>query len=383
MTENLSVKIVPSIAEIPTEQWNALVKDNHPFVKHEYLHALEKHGCVGERFGWLPKHIVVYDEHQQLVAAMPVYEKHNNYGEFVFDQAWEQAWNQIGLPYYPKLVSATPYTPVMGPRLLTGCGIESDAARQLLFHTLTEFCEQQKMSGAHILFAQPEQQAWLQNLHDQHLYKRLGFQFHWQNPGYQSFDDFLGELKPKKRKNIVRERRSIQESAIHFRVLNGHQASEQDWQNFDYFYQKTFIEKWSTPTLNLNFFKEIGESLAEQTILVLADLNDECIAGALMFRSDTHLYGRHWGAIKEVKNLHFETCYYQGIDYAIENELKIFEPGAGGDHKIARGFTPVEIESFHWLPLNPFGESLDRFIEEERQAVKAYLQQNAREMVFK
>ena len=374
---NLSVKIVESIAEIPAEQWNLMVTDNHPFTQHAFLHALEKHDCVGKKFGWLPKHLAVY-QNQQLIAAMPCYEKHNNYGEFVFDQAWEQAWNQIGLPYYPKLVSAIPYTPVMGQRILTKQDLsitEKEYLLELIYQTLTDACDHQQMSGAHVLFANYEQQKWLNHQQDQHLYKRLGYQFHWRNQNFTSFEDFLSTLKSKKRNNIIRERKSFTESNIHFRTLNGHQATEQDWANFDYFYQKTFLEKWSTPTLNRAFFEEIGKTMPENIVLVLADIDDECIAGALMFKSDTHLYGRHWGTIKEVSNLHFETCFYQGIEYAIENGLQVFEPGAGGEHKIARGFTPIEIESFHWLPLNPFGENLDKFIDQEALAVRDYLKQ--------
>jgi len=375
----LSVKIVESIAEISADQWNALITDNHPFTQHAFLLALEKHDCVGEKFGWLPKHIAIYQD-QQLIAAMPCYEKHNNYGEFVFDQAWEQAWNQIGLPYYPKLVSATPYTPVMGQRLLVKPQLpETDKVylQQLIYQSLTDFCDQQQMSGAHILFANYEQQNWLGQLQDQHLYKRLGYQFHWHNQNYTSFDDFLSRLKSKKRNNILRERQSFSEGKIQFRILNGHQATERDWSDFDHFYQKTFLEKWSTPTLNRAFFLEIGKTMPNHIVLVLADLDGDCIAGALMFKSDTHLYGRHWGTNKETRNLHFETCYYQGIKYAIENQLQVFEPGAGGEHKIARGFIPVEIESFHWLPLNPFGENLDKFIHQEEMAVRDYLKQCA------
>lgn len=376
MNENLTVEIFSSIDQINPQQWNAMVTGNHPFIKHEFLHALEKHQCVSKRFGWIPKHLVI-TENSQILGAMPLYEKHNNYGEFVFDQAWEQAWNQIGLPYYPKLVCATPYTPVMGQRFLINPDL-SEAKQacvfKRLFEHLNDFCDQQQMSGAHILFANTEQQNTLKQAIDQHTYTRSGYQFHWQNNDYDNFEQFLANLKSKKRNNILRERRSVQQSGITFTVLNGHQATEKDWQNFDFFYQKTFIEKWSTPTLNLAFFKEIGQTLAEHIVLVLAKKEGESIAGALMFKSDTHLYGRHWGAIEEVHNLHFETCYYQGIEYAIKHKLTHFEPGAGGEHKIARGFLPVEIDSFHWLPLNPFGENLERFIQQEKHAVKDYLE---------
>ena len=208
-------------------------------------------------------------------------------------------------------------------------------------------------------------------------------QFHWHNPGYQNFDDFLSQLKSKKRNNIKRERRDIHQTGIRYRVLQGDQATEQDWQDFDYFYQKTFLEKFSTPTLNLAFFQDIANSMGEQIVLVLADYQDRCIAGALMFKSDTHLYGRHWGAAQAVKNLHFEVCFYQGIEYAIQNRLAVFEPGAGGEHKVARGFTPTVTHSYHWMPFNPFGDALNQFIEQEQGLIEAYMQQNHKQTIYK
>ncbi|BCN93494.1 hypothetical protein THMIRHAM_12790 [Thiomicrorhabdus immobilis] len=377
-SQQYQIKIHSRISEIPADQWNALVENDHPFIKYAFLHALEEHHCVSEDYGWIPHHIAIYNSQNRLVAGMPLYEKHNNYGEFVFDQAWEQAWNQIGLPYYPKLVSATPYTPVLGQRLLIDSQLPAEQQNQLLtllFDSMTGFCEQQNMSGAHILFAKPEQQAWLAKQENPNSYIRHDCQFHWHNRNYRHFDDFLAQLKPKKRKNIRQERKAIQQTGIRYRVLDGHQATEKDWQDFDFFYQKTFIEKWSTPTLNLEFFKKIGDSLADNIVLVLADHQNECIAGALMFKSDTHLYGRHWGAAHEVKHLHFEVCFYQGIEYAIEHGLKVFEPGAGGEHKIARGFSPVAMQSTHWLTVNPFEQGISRFIEHEKQAIEDYMQE--------
>lgn len=374
--DNYSVKIHNGIEEIAQAEWDALVENNHPFVKYAFLHALEQHNCVSERYGWIPHHIAIYNQNNHLLAVMPLYEKHNNYGEFVFDQAWEQAWNQVGLPYYPKLVSATPYTPVLGQRFLIDSQLdarEQQALFEMLFTSMAEFCEAQNMSGAHILFAKPNQQAWLVAQDNPNCYIRHDCQFHWHNRNYQTFDDFLAQLKPKKRKNIRQERKAIQQTGISYRILNGHQATEKDWQDFDFFYQKTFIEKWSTPTLNIGFFKSIGETLADNIVLVLADNpNGECIAGALMFKSDTHLYGRHWGAAQEVKHLHFEVCFYQGIEYAIKHGLKVFEPGAGGEHKIARGFSPIKMQSTHWLTVNPFEQGLQNFIEQEKQMIDQY-----------
>lgn len=379
------VKIINKISQINSDDWDALVENNNPFIKHAFLVALERHNCVSAEFGWLPQHITVYNSDNQLVAAMPVYEKHNNYGEFVFDQAWEQAWNQIGLPYYPKLVSAIPYTPAMGQRLLTRNNLSDIEINQLyetLYTALGEQCENQNMSGAHILFPNQAQQTWLASKNDSNLYVRYDCQFHWQNQNYQCFDDFLGQLKSKKRNNIKRERRELNKLDIQYRVLDGLQTTQKDWQDFNFFYQKTFVEKWSTPTLNLAFFLEIAETLADHIVLVLADFKGECIAGALMFKSDTHLYGRHWGSSENIKNLHFEVCFYQGIEYAIKHKLQTFEPGAGGEHKIARGFTPVQTRSYHWLPLNPFGEALNQFTEQEKRLIDEYMTENQASTVY-
>ena len=202
---------------------------------------------------------------------------------------------------------------------------------------------------------------------------RHGCQFHWFNRDYQNFDDFLIQLSAKKRKNIKQERKAIHQSDITFRILDDHTATEQDWEDFSIFYNKTFVEKWSTPTLNIEFFKTIAQTLPEQVILIMASEAGQNIAGSLLFKSDHTLFGRHWGCIKEVKHLHFETCFYQGIEYAIDNGLTTFEPGAGGEHKIARGFEPVKTLSSHWLADNPFEEAIERYIEEEAQLIDHYI----------
>jgi predicted N-acyltransferase len=369
----IDIRIHPQISEIPSADWNALLSDNNPFIRHEFLHALEVHQCVSTRFGWIPKHIGLYAS-DKLIAAMPLYEKHNNYGEFVFDQAWSNAWQQVGLEYYPKLVSAAPYTPALGERLLTSRDLDEPQQMQVqgqLIQAIQSLCLDQGLSGAHILFPIKPQQAWLAEQPE--WLHRQDCQFHWFNQNYSDFDDFLSRLSAKKRKNIKQERKSVTNAGITFRVLNGLTATEADWQQFAAFYQKTFIEKWSTPTLNVEFFKAVAEALPLQIVLVLADQNNQCIAGSLMFRSDTHLYGRHWGCVQEVKNLHFEACFYQGIEYAIQQGLKVFEPGAGGEHKIARGFIPISMQSAHWLSVNPFPEGITRFISEEKQAVEDYM----------
>lgn len=383
----MQINIHSEISQIPKEEWNKLVKDNNPFIRHEFLSALETHGCAGDEFGWHPCHIAIYNN-EQLLAAMPLYAKTNTYGEFVFDHAWAEAYHRNQIPYFPKLVSSIPYTPASGQRLL--CAPENvDELYPVLIETIQQFAEKQNYSSFHCLFANSDEQDWLENYG---LLARYDCQFHWHNNAYDNFDDFLSKLTPKKRKNIRQERRRVEQQAISLRVLDGHTATNKDWENFSRFYQQTFAEKHGTATLNEGFFKEIAHALPDQVVLVLADDiskkpesteknnkegekegKEKCIAGSLMFASDTILYGRHWGCIEQIDKLHFEACYYQGIEYCIKHKLEKFEPGAQGEHKIARGFIPTLTRSSHWLNNSPFQASIEHFIKHEQAGVKAYM----------
>jgi hypothetical protein len=365
----MQIKIIDQLDAIPAEQWNALVQDNNPFMRHEFLAALERHGCVGKEFGWLPRHIAVY-EHDQLVAAMPLYEKNNSYGEFVFDHPWAQAYQQHGLRYFPKLVSATPYTPATGQRLLVQTGRE-DELYPLLLSAAIQVAQQLNASSFHCLFPLAQQHAWLEQ---QGLLTRHDCQFHWYNQHYQTFDDFLATLTAKKRKNIKQERRKVQDAGVELRQLDGHTATEADWEQFAFFYTHTFESKWGIPTLNAGFFREVARTLPDQVLLVLAYRDGECIAGSLMFRSATRLYGRHWGCTQEIDSLHFEACYYQGIDYCIQHGLQVFEPGAQGEHKVARGFVPTRTQSSHWLKDDRFRVPIARHVALERTGVAQYME---------
>lgn len=355
-----------SISEIPENLWNELHQSSNPFIQHQFLKALEDNGCVGEKYGWHVKHLT-FSINEEVIAALPLFAKDNNYGEFVFDHQFERAWNSVGLPYYPKLVTAAPYTPVQGPRLLVKESFRNNASVLTeLFKNIEQYCADNDFSGWHLLFSDAKPTP------AENYLQRTDVQFHWFNQNYANFDEYLAALKPKKRKNIKQERKALQQTGIEFRILDGHTATEHDWETFDYFYQKTFVEKWSTPTLNQGFFKQIARTLPDSIVLVLADSDNETIAGALMFRSENALFGRHWGCAKEVKHLHFETCFYQGIEYAIKHGLNRFEPGAGGEHKIARGFIPVIIHSYHYFPVNPFVEGLKQFEAEENRVVLEY-----------
>lgn len=364
----MRIEVIPELDAVAPEQWNALVQDNNPFLRHEFLLALEQHGCVGKKFGWLPRHIVVY-EHHRLIAAMPLYEKYNSYGEFVFDHAWAEVYKHHQLAYYPKLVSSIPYTPASGQRLLAQAGRELDLY-PLLLAAATQVAEQLQASSFHCLFPLAEQQDWLES---QQLLVRHDCQFHWYNHNYSSFEEFLQTFAAKKRKNVKQERRKVSDAGVQLRVLDGHTATAQDWQRFAFFYQHTFEHKWGIPTLNEGFFKAVAHALPDQVILVMADKDKECIAGSLMFRSQTRLFGRHWGCTHYFDSLHFEACYYQGIDYCIQHGLQVFEPGAQGEHKVARGFVPTLTRSSHWLADQRFYPSIRRHTLYEQRAVAEYM----------
>lgn len=367
----MQINIHSQISQIPKDQWNNLVKDNNPFLMHEFLSALETHGCVSDKFGWRPCHIAIYDDtSKMLLAAMPLYTKTNSYGEFVFDHAWADAYQRNNIPYFPKLVSSIPYTPASGQRLL--CDPErANELFPLLIQTVQQFAKQQNYSSYHCLFAASDEQDWMEQ---NGLFARHDCQFHWHNQDYHSFEDFLNKLEKKKRKNIRQERQRVERQNINLRVLNGRTASDKDWKDFALFYQQTFAEKYGTATLNEGFFREVAHKLPDQTVLVLADNSmGDCIAGSLMYASDTTLYGRHWGCIEQVDKLHFEACYYQGIEYCIANNLKHFEPGAQGEHKIARGFIPTLTKSSHWLNNSPFQESIENYVKHEQAGVAEYM----------
>ncbi|MEZ5476702.1 MAG: GNAT family N-acetyltransferase [Thiolinea sp.] len=364
----MHIEIISALDQIAPTQWNALVRDNNPFVRHEFLAALEHHGCVGEDFGWLPCHVLLWDN-EELIGALPLYEKYNSYGEFVFDHAWANAYQKHGLDYYPKLVSAIPYTPASGQRLLAQAGRETEVFPTLLA-TVQHLVREREASGFHCLFANAAEQDWLET---QQLVVRHDCQFHWRNFAYRDFDEFLATLSAKKRKNIRQERRRVADSGVELRLLDGHSATAEDWARFAYFYRHTFESKWGFPTLNQGFFQEVATRLPDQVLLVMADWQGQCIAGSLMYRSETRLFGRHWGCVEQVDQLHFEACYYQGIEYCIREGLAVFEPGAQGEHKVPRGFIPTLTRSSHWLSSAPFQSAVQQHSLHEQRAVAHYM----------
>ncbi len=364
----MELHALTAIDAIEPERWDALNGTDNPFLQHAFLHALEVHGAVSKSNGWAPQHLVLFDD-ERLVAAAPAYLKANSWGEFVFDFAWANAYAQHGLEYYPKLVVAVPYSPVNGPRLLLDPSYPADTLRTALADGARSLAEQLNLSSVHILFPLQQEQAALGEAGYLH---RLGCQFHWRNRGYVDFEAFLADFTAKKRKNIRRERRLVADQGITLHTLHGHDIDSALWANLHRFYVNTFDSHGNIPVISQACFETLAEQLGEQMVVFVAKLDDQPIATAICLRSQDTLYGRYWGALDEYPGLHFETCYYQGIDYCIRHGLERYEPGAQGEHKIARGFLPVLTHSAHYLLDDPFHDAVARFLERERPAVQAY-----------
>lgn len=359
-----------AIADIPADQWNALAGDDSPFLRHEFLDAMERHGCVGEALGWIPRHLALRDAQEHLVAAAPCYLKFNSYGEFVFDWSWADAYRRKGLAYYPKLVVASPYTPATGPRLLTGDSPDRARYANTLIQGAVRIAEQAGVSSLHWLFNADDEQTLLE---DQGLLRRVGCQFHWHNQGYRSFDDYLNTFTAEKRKKVKRERRRVAESGVRVRRIRGDQVTEAEWATFHRLYCDTFDKRGGIPTFSLPFFQTIGETMGESLLLVLAEYGQDIVAAAFDLVGARSLYGRHWGCFQDFHSLHFEACYYQGLEYCIEQGLTRFEPGAQGEHKVSRGFLPTPTWSAHWIADPAFREAISHFVTQEADGMTDYL----------
>ncbi|WP_295542828.1 GNAT family N-acetyltransferase [uncultured Thiohalocapsa sp.] len=363
-----------AIDEISAADWNALAGDDLPHLRHEFLAAMEHHGCVGERFGWLPRHLVLRDAQDRALAAAPCYLKFNSYGEFVFDWAWADAYQRAGARYYPKLVVASPYTPATGLRILTGDNPARPALATALLQGSVQVAERLGVSGLHWLFTSDAEAAWAR---EQGLMTRLGCQFHWHNPGYGSFDDFIATFSAEKRKKVKRERRRVAESGIRIRRVRGDAVTPDEWRVFHRLYEDTFDKRGGLPTLSLGFFEEIGRTMGQHLLLVLAEeagpAGTRIVAAAFCLMGADSLYGRHWGCFKDYHSLHFEACYYQGLEHCIAHGLTRFEPGAQGEHKVARGFLPTRTWSAHWIADPRFRQPIGAFLEHEIDAVEDYI----------
>ncbi|MDI1292058.1 MAG: GNAT family N-acetyltransferase [Methylobacter sp.] len=376
----MEVKQIHSMAQVDGGDWNRLAGDAYPFLRHEFLLALEQSGSVCEQTGWLPAHLLVMDQ-DKLLAFMPLYLKQHSYGEYVFDHQWAQAYQQQGIDYYPKWLTAIPLTPCQGTRIVIQAeGIDQLEITQLLLAFIKQRSEQLGISSWHCLFPELQQAELLRSLG---LSIREGVQFHWFNQGYRDFNDFLHTLNASKRKMLKRERRRVSEQGVHLLRIAGPDVSELQWQVFFQFYTMTYLKKGSQPYLNLAFFHQIAATMGEQLLLVLAIKDDIAIAAALSFVGGDTLYGRYWGCYEAYNSLHFETCYYQGLDYCIEQDLKRFDSGAQGEHKISRGFEPVTTYSAHWINDARFAKAIEHFLAREQQAVQHYKQDAATYLPFK
>jgi predicted N-acyltransferase len=365
---NYRTHIVSSLSEIGQSAWDALASSQdkaNPFLSFAFLDALHESGSASVETGWQPQFLVLYDG-EALAAAMPLYVKMHSYGEYVFDWAWAEAYQRNGIDYYPKLLSAIPFTPVSGPRLLA-----RDAhARAALLEALVATQNGSEVSSTHILYP-PEDQ--VRQLADAGFLLRSGVQFHWLNPGYCSFDEFLDTLEKKKRKNIRAERRKVAEAGVTLRRVRGIDVSEADWRLFDRCYQNTYAEHRSTPYLNLDFFQRIGRDMPDNILLVIAEREGRQIAASLVIHSADTLFGRYWGALEHVPCLHFEASYYQPLEFCIEQKIAVFEGGAQGEHKMARGFLPTKTWSAHWLAHPAFADAIERFLEREKGGIDDYI----------
>ena len=352
-----------SLDALPAAAWDALHDGDNPFVAHAFLHGLETCGCLRPQWGWTPRHIALWDG-DTLVAVAPGYLKGNSHGEFVFDHAWAHAYARHGLDYYPKWLGAVPYSPVTGPRLLA----RDAGARRLLLDAIVEDARALGLSSAHVNFhAAAEDDAfgpdWL---------PRGDIQYHWHNaPGWSDFDAFLADMDHRHRKNIRQERAKVARAGVAFRVLHGDEATAGDLAAMHRFYLETFADYGNAPALTLDFLQHLARTMPRSLVLVLADMEGEPVAGALCLRGRDTLYGRYWGAIRQVPGLHFETCYYQGIEYCLREGLARFEPGAQGEHKIARGFLPTPVRSRHWIAQPDFASALAQWCREEAGVVES------------
>ncbi|WP_207537369.1 GNAT family N-acetyltransferase [Sabulicella rubraurantiaca] len=361
MDAALSLSLHPSIAEIPAEEWDEC-HDGNPFVSHAFLSCLEESGSTGPRTGWLPQHLALRNDEGALLACAPCYAKAHSYGEYVFDHGWADAFERAGGRYYPKLQVASPFSPVPGPRLLRRGGVPVAA----LAEGMRQAMEALECSSVHVTFCTAEEAealaacGWL---------PRLGTQFHWHNRGYASFDDFLGALSSRKRKALRRERRAVEESGLTIRTLRGTEMTPSHWRAFNRFYRNTVDGRWGGAYLTERFWRLLGERMGDKVVMMWAERDGTPVAGALNLLGPDALHGRNWGCVEEVPFLHFELCYLRAIDFAIEHGLPRVEAGAQGEHKIQRGYLPVETHSAHLIAHPRLRRAVAQFLEAERPAI--------------
>lgn len=355
-----------SIHDVSPAAWDALAGSHYPFTRHRFLAALEDTGCVGEAQGWIPRHAALYDDDNHLIAAAPGYLKTHSYGEFVFDFSWADAHARLGLPYYPKWLFAIPFVPVVGPRLIA----RNTNTRARLLQQIVTHAEQNDLPGLHILFAT---EAELSATQGQNLLRRRDCQYHWHNPGYASFEEFLTALPRKDRKEIRRERRRVADAGVTVYPVTAREISETQWPDIYRCYAGTYLRRGQQPYWTPEFLRALARAFPEDLLLFLARRDDDLLAAAITLRGGDTLYGRHWGALTHVDCLHFETCYYRIMEYCIDESLPHFDAGAQGEHKLQRGFAPVTTGSSHWIPDPRLRQAIADFLRREAAAVEGYV----------
>lgn len=364
-SEGLTIRIVSRLAEVPEAEWDACAGGDNPFLSHAFLEALESSGSATRETGWLPQHLLLEDAAGRLRGAVPLYLKGHSYGEYVFDHGWADAYARAGGRYYPKLLSAVPFTPVTGRRLLLHPEAPEGAAEALIA-AMIKIGQDNKLSSIHVTF--PDRQDW-ERFGAEGFLQRMGRQFHWENEGYRTFDEFLEALASRKRKQIRRERRDAVESGLKLEAVTGSALKDRHWDAFYRFYMSTSDRKWGSAYLTREFFDLIGQRIPEKIVLMMAEQDGHYVAGALNLRGSDTLFGRNWGCLGNFPFLHFELCYYQAIDFAIAHGLKRVEAGAQGEHKLQRGYLPSETYSAHWIRDPGFASAVADFLARERRMI--------------
>lgn len=381
-THKLIGRFLHRIDEVSATDWNALFNSNSPFTSHAFLSALESSGCTTAKTGWAPHHLLVYLG-EQLVAAMPCYLKSHSYGEYIFDWSWAEAYERNGLEYYPKIVNAIPYTPATGPRLGIAPEYHHLSAEIIacIHQTLQQLCSATESSNWQSLFVDASLN---QQLQAQGWIARNDVQFHWFNRHYKSFDDFVGTFTSRKRKNVLKERRRVLEAGVTVKTLEGDEIDDALWQQFFLFYQLTYMKRSRHGGyLNLEFFTALSKTMAANIMMVIAQKDDETIAASLFFKSDNSLYGRYWGCVESYQFLHFECCYYQGIDYCIEHNLKRFDAGAQGEHKLQRGFEPIKTYANYYIQHPQFAHAIADYLRQEQTHIEQYIESAKTQLPYK
>ncbi|CUW41399.1 Putative Acyl-CoA N-acyltransferase domain [Magnetospirillum sp. XM-1] len=380
-TRPLTVTIAAAVSEAGAAEWDACAGTGNPFVRHAFLNAMERSGSAAPATGWLPRHILVRDGEGRLLAAAPLYLKRHSFGEYVFDWSWAQAYERAGGAYYPKLQCAVPFTPVTGPRLLVRAGEDAALLRRVLASAMVDLARRLGASSVHVTFPTLAE---YDGLGQAGYLQRLGSQYHWRNDGYQSFDDFLGRLSSRKRKQIRKERDAVARSGARLATLVGADVKARHWDVFHAFYQAVVDRKWGRAYVSRAFFEELSASpLAESVVLVWAEADGEPLGAAFNMLGDDTLYGRTWGGGRHVDFLHFEACYYRAIDFAISHNLARVEAGAQGEHKVSRGYLPTATYSAHWIADPGLAEPVARYLAHERALVAEDIAEQAEEGPFR